>query len=83
MDCKITWAGEGVSFVAETGSKHKLVMDGAAEAGGKNLGLRHGQYWRNGETRMSNIYLSILHKLGIETNTFADSTGTSGDAIFG
>lgn len=40
MECKITWAGEGVSFVAETGSKHKLLMDGAAEAGGKNMGPR-------------------------------------------
>lgn len=40
MECKITWAGEGVSFTAETGSKHQIVMDGAPEAGGKNLGAR-------------------------------------------
>lgn len=40
MECKINWAGEGVSFTAETGSKHKIVMDGAPEAGGKNLGAR-------------------------------------------
>ncbi len=40
MECKIKWAGEGVSFVAETGSKHRIVMDGAPEAGGRNLGAR-------------------------------------------
>jgi putative redox protein len=31
---------EGVSFVAETGSGHALVIDGAPEAGGRNLGPR-------------------------------------------
>jgi putative redox protein len=30
----------GMSFVAETGSGHAVVMDGAPEAGGRNLGLR-------------------------------------------
>lgn len=29
-----------MSFVAETGSRHSLVMDGAPEAGGQNLGPR-------------------------------------------
>lgn len=40
MECKIAWAGEGVSFIADTGSGHRLVMDGAPESGGKNLGAR-------------------------------------------
>ena len=31
---------DGVSFVVETGSGHALVVDGAAEAGGRNLGPR-------------------------------------------
>lgn len=51
-------------------------------AGGSNLGLKHGQYWRNGETRLSNVYLSILHSLGIEEDSFADSTGTASESIF-
>lgn len=29
-----------MSFIAETGSNHALVMDGAPEAGGRNLGPR-------------------------------------------
>ncbi|RLS52252.1 MAG: DUF1552 domain-containing protein [Planctomycetota bacterium] len=51
-------------------------------AGGNGLGLQHGQYWRNGETRMSNVYLSILHSLKIEQDSFADSTGTVSSPIF-
>ncbi len=51
-------------------------------AGGVGMGLRHGAYWRNGETRMSNMYLSILRSLGIEAEGFADSTGTLTGSIF-
>lgn len=51
-------------------------------AGGSRLGLKHGTYWRNGETRMANLYLSILHTLGIEQESFADSTSTLSSSIF-
>ena len=51
-------------------------------AGGANMGLEHGIYWRNGETRMSNMYLSILRSLGVEEESFADSTGTLSSSIF-
>ena len=40
MDCTVKWTGEGMSFLAETGSNHVLVMDGAPEAGGRNLAPR-------------------------------------------
>ena len=40
MECKVTWSGEGMSFLAETGSSHAVVMDGAPEAGGRNLAPR-------------------------------------------
>jgi putative redox protein len=39
MKARIKWV-EGVRFVAETGSGHALIVDGAAEAGGRNLGPR-------------------------------------------
>ena len=51
-------------------------------AGGANMGLRHDSYWRNGETRMSNVFLSILHSMGINESSFADSTGVVSDSIF-
>ena len=41
MDCKVSWLGSsGMSFSAETGSGHLLNMDGALEAGGRNLAPR-------------------------------------------
>jgi len=40
LECKVKWTGDGMSFVAETGSNHALVMDGAPEAGGRNLAPR-------------------------------------------
>ncbi len=51
-------------------------------AGGCNMGLAHGVYWRDGETRMSNMYLSILRSMGIEQESFADSTGTLSNSVF-
>ena len=41
MDCKVSWLGSsGMAFSAETGSGHLLNMDGALEAGGRNLAPR-------------------------------------------
>ncbi|MEP7206881.1 MAG: OsmC family protein [Casimicrobiaceae bacterium] len=39
MKVRIKWV-EGVSFVAESGSGHGVVVDGAPEHGGRNLGMR-------------------------------------------
>ncbi len=51
MECTVSWTGalntrSGMGFVAETGSGHVLVMDGAPDAdkpenGGQNLAPRH------------------------------------------
>jgi len=40
MECSVKWLGDGMSFVAETGSGHLVAMDGAPEAGGRNLAPR-------------------------------------------
>ena len=40
MDCKVRWIDGGMSFLAETGSNHLVAMDGAPEAGGRNLAPR-------------------------------------------
>lgn len=39
MECTVRWH-DGMSFIAETGSGHMVAMDGAAEAGGRNLAPR-------------------------------------------
>jgi len=41
MECRVSWLGkEGMAFSAETGSGHLVNMDGAPEAGGRNLAPR-------------------------------------------
>lgn len=39
MKAKITWIN-GRAFLGESGSGHGIVMDGAPEAGGRNIGVR-------------------------------------------
>lgn len=39
MECEISWLGER-TFIAKTGSGHLVPMDGAPEAGGRNLAGR-------------------------------------------
>jgi putative redox protein len=39
MKTRIKWV-EGASFVGESGSGHAMVIDGAPEHGGRNLGMR-------------------------------------------
>lgn len=40
MDCTVQWTGDGMSFLARTGSGHLVTMDGAPEGGGNNLAPR-------------------------------------------
>jgi hypothetical protein len=76
LDNTIVLFGSGASTTHTPRNLPTLV------AGGGNLGLKHGTYWRRGETRMSNMYLSILRSLGIEQESFADSTSTLSGSIF-
>ena len=39
MECTVRW-GNGMTFVAETGSGHLHTMDGAPDGGGRNLAPR-------------------------------------------
>ena len=39
MKCRVKWL-DHMSFVGESDSGHSVVMDGAPEAGGRNLGIR-------------------------------------------
>ncbi len=39
MEAKVRWV-EGRMFVGESGSGHTVVMDGPADHGGRNLGIR-------------------------------------------
>jgi len=50
-------------------------------AGGRGLGFKHGQYLRYNERemRLSNLYATMLERLGIPDEGFADSTGEMSD----
>jgi len=76
LDNTIVLFGSGASTTHNPQNLPTLI------AGGANMGLKHGTYWRKGETRMSNVYLTILRSLGVEQESFADSTGTLSDSIF-
>jgi putative redox protein len=39
MKARVKWV-EGMMFAGESGSGHAVIMDGAPEAGGRNLGIR-------------------------------------------
>lgn len=77
LDNTIVLFGSGASTTHNPRNLPTLI------AGGGSMGVKHGAYWRQGETRMSNLYLSILHALGIEQDSFADSTGTLSSSVFG
>jgi len=76
LDNTIVLYGSGAS------TTHTPVNLPTLLAGGANMGLQHGVYWRDGVTRMSNMYLSILRSMGIEQDSFADSTSTLSESIF-
>src|SRR5262245_13904704 len=76
LDNTIVLFGSGASTTHNPRNLPTLI------AGGANMGLKHGVHWKNGETRMSNVYLSILRSLGVEQESFADSTSTLSNSIF-
>ena len=77
LDNTIVMFGSGASTTHNNHNLPTLV------AGGGNMGLKQGQYWRgDGETRMSNMYLSILRALQVEQENFSDSTGTVASPVF-
>lgn len=62
MKCRIKWL-DHMSFVGESGSGHSVVMDGAPEAGGRNLGVRPMEMLLLGLGGCASFdVVSILHK---------------------
>ena len=54
-------------------------------SGGGGLGLKHGQYLKFDERKMrlSNLYATILNRLGLRDEGFGDSTGEMTDVVQG
>lgn len=77
LDNTIVLYGSGASTTHTPTNLPTLV------AGGAKMGLKHGNYWRKDDARMSNLYLGILRAMGIGTESFADSTGVLDSPVFG
>lgn len=66
-----------VLFGSATSTTHDARNYPLVLAGGRALGLKHGKYLKYTEQiPLANMYVSMLQKLGVETERFADSTGT-------
>jgi len=62
---------------------HNAVNYPLVLAGGKNMGINHGTYEKyNDRVPMSNLFVSMLHTLGINKESFSDSTGKLESKIF-
>ena len=45
-------------------------------AGGRELGFRHGRFLKfNEDVPLSNLFVTMLNRVGVETESFVDSTG--------
>ena len=78
LDNTVVLYGSGASTTHNSHNLPTLI------AGGGNMGIKHDAYWKGSdkETRMSDVYLSILRSMGIQEQSFADSTGTLSNSIF-
>lgn len=54
------------------GNTHKLADVPFIVAGGKNLGIQGGRYFRLNETPHNNLLLSLLHAFGLDDTRFGD-----------
>ena len=70
LDSTVTLFGSGTSDT-HIHKNYPLVL-----AGGRSLGLKHGQYLKYREERpMNDLLLSISHRIGIDRGSFGDSSG--------
>lgn len=69
MEIRVSWAGNA-AFVAESSSGHKVVMDGPAEGGGRDLGPRPMEMLLMGTGGCSSYdVVSILKKARQDVST--------------
>jgi len=71
MKTKIKWI-DGVSFVGESGSGHAVVIDGAPEHGGRNIGVRPMELLLMGAAACSAF--DVVHILKKARQPIADCT---------
>lgn len=68
MKARVKWV-DGMMFVGESGSGHAVVMDGAPEIGGRDLGIRPMEMLLIGLGGCSSIDVVMILKKGRESIT--------------
>jgi hypothetical protein len=65
-----------VLFGSSNSNTHRNANYPLLLAGGKKLGIKHNEHLQMPEsTPMSNLFVTLMHRLGAQQKTFADSTG--------
>ena len=65
-----------VMYGSSNSKTHQNINYPLLLAGGGDLGMKHGQYLHfDAKTPMSNLFVSMLQSLGVERESFVDSTG--------
>ena len=65
-----------VLFGSSNSNTHRNVNYPLILAGGNKLGFKHGQYLKfSDDTPMSNLFVSMLNRVDVPTQSFVDSTG--------
>lgn len=72
-----------VYYGCSTSRTHQAVNYPLILAGGKSMGFDHGEYrtFDESQYRLSDLYVTLLQQLGIETDQFADSTRSLSEVL--
>lgn len=68
MKARVQWV-DGMMFTAESGSGHAIVLDGAPEAGGRNIGIRPMELMLMGLAGCTAFDVMLILKRGREPVT--------------
>lgn len=77
LDHTMILFGSGMN--SGTGGEHSPKNLPTLAAGGHKLGMRHGQHLSfdaDNHPPLSNLLLTVIQKMGVETSSFRDATGT-------
>ena len=70
LDRTIVFYGSGNAYAHGT-TNYPIIL-----AGGRKLGMQHGQYLKfTQQTPLANLFVSMLHRLNVPVDSFADSSG--------
>ena len=76
LDRTIVFYGSGNAYAHGT-TNYPIVL-----AGGRKLGMRHGQYLKFTQaTPLANLFTTMLHRLDVPVQKFADSTGEMSEVL--